>query len=330
VIVKPPSVPSPHSDGPGGRADLAVPAGETNVQAQTIAAPAGKGPKIWLDMDQAALDDAYNQIVYAPDMKQIQARYGSNSDDVRARLGQPKRIAYGALPIEAFDLFSTTRAKAPIVIMVHGGAWRTGSAALYSFMAENFVTAGAHFIALDFNNVDEAKGDVMVMVEQVRSAIATIYRQATSFGGDPERLYLVGHSSGSHLAGVALVTDWPARGLPENIIKGAVLVSGLYDMKPVRLSARSKYVSFTDSNEDALSAQRHLDHWNTPVALLYGDRETPEFQRQTRDFHAALQAAGKTSSLTLAHNYNHFELPETLANPYGLAGRAALQQFGLG
>ena len=296
--------------------------------AQPAAAPAAS-PKVWLDLDQVQLDNAYNQIVYAPDMMRVLARYDSNSEALRARLGAPQRMSYGSSPAEGFDLFATKVPNAPVVILVHGGAWRTGSAKQYSFPAENFVRAGAHFVALDFNNVDETKGDLTVMAEQVRAAIATIHHLAPFFGGDPDRLYLMGHSSGAHLAGVALVTDWRAKGLPSDLIKAAVLLSGLYDMKPVRLSARSKYIKFTDANEASMSAQRQLDHWTTPVALLYGDKETPEFQRQTREFHTALQAAGKVSSLTLAHNYNHFELPETLANPYGLAGRIALEHFGL-
>src|SRR5262249_50093355 len=156
------------------------------------------------------------------------------------------------------------------------------------------------------------------------------YSNARSFGGDPERIYISGHSSGGHLAGVALVTDWRKDfGLPANPIKGALCCSGMYDLKPVRLSARSNYVKFTDEIEHALSTQRHLDRLNPPVVLAYGTFETPEFQRQSRDFAAALKAAGKPVQLLVGEGYNHFELPETLANPYGLLGRAALAQMNL-
>ena len=78
--------------------------------------------------------------------------------------------------------------------------------------------------------------------------------------------------------------DWRADDLPADILKGATLCSGMYDLKPVRLSKRSKYVKFTDEMEEALSAQRHLDRLNLPLVLAYGTYETPEFQRQTRDF----------------------------------------------
>jgi arylformamidase len=97
----------------------------------------------------------------------------------------------------------------------------------------------------------------------------------------------------------------------------------------VRLSFRSSYVKFTDEIEQALSPQRHLDKLNAPLVLAYGTLETPEFQRQSRDFAAAVKAAGKPVELLVGEGYNHFEMPETLANPYGLLGRAALAQMKL-
>jgi arylformamidase len=103
----------------------------------------------------------------------------------------------------------------------------------------------------------------------------------------------------------------------------------MYDLKPVRLSKRSKYVAFTDEMEDKLSTQRHLERINCPVVLAHGTYETPEFQRQTREFAAALKAAGKKVTLLVGEGYNHFEIPETMANPYGLLGRAALELMGL-
>jgi arylformamidase len=293
-------------------------------------APRQKGPRVWLDMDQQELDDAYDQSKYALNIQQVLKRYEVNSEDARARLGAPKRLAYGPTPVEALDLYPARGQNAPIHVFVHGGAWRVGLAKNYAFQAETFVRAGAHFITLDFTNVVETKGDLMPMAEQVRRALAWVHKNATSFAGDASRIYLSGHSSGGHLAGVLLTTDWQKEfGLPKDIIKGGVLVSGLFDLKAPRLSARASYVKFTDEVEHALSPQRHLDQLNCPVIVGYGTYETPEFQRQSRDFAAAVKAAGKPVELLVADGYNHFEIAETLANPYGLLGRAALAQMKL-
>jgi arylformamidase len=86
---------------------------------------------------------------------------------------------------------------------------------------------------------------------------------------------------------------------------------------------------FTDEIEQALSSQRHLDKLNAPVIVAYGTLETPEFQRQSRDLAAVVKAAGKPVELLVADGYNHFEIPETLANPYGVLGRAVLAQMKL-
>jgi arylformamidase len=298
------------------------------------AAASVKGPIVWLDMDQQQLDDAYDQAAYAPNRDQLARRRATNSAVARRRLGEPLRLAYGPTPVEGLDLHRSANAAgnaeaAPVAIFIHGGAWRQGAASEYAFLAEPFVHAGAHFAVLDFTTIDDAGGSLFPMVEQVRRAVAFVFRNAEKFGGDSNRLHLISHSSGSHLAGSVVTHDWAKEGLPRDILKTATLSSGMYDLKPVRLSKRSKYVNFTDAMEQELSAIRHLDRLATPLTLSYGTYETPEFQRQTRDFAAAVKALGKPADLLVGENYNHFEMLETLANPYGLLGRAVMAQMQL-
>jgi arylformamidase len=129
------------------------------------------------------------------------------------------------------------------------------------------------------------------------------------------------------MCGAASATDWPSLGVSADAIKGWHCMSGLFEMKPVRLSVRGTYVKFTDAMEDAMSSQRHLA--KIAVVVAYGTNETPEFRRQSRDFAAALKAAGKRVDLIDAPNYNRFEMCESLGNPYGPNGRAALKLMGL-
>src|SRR5262249_54297990 len=253
------------------------------------------------------------------------SRLASNSELVRSRLGMPRREAYGPTEPEKLDIHRTARANAPIFVCIHGGAWLSGEAKNYAYPAEMFVNAGAHYVALDFVAIAPAGGDLHVMADQVRRGIAWVYKNAASFGGDANRLYIGGHSSGGHLCAVALVTDWQKGfGLPADIIKGGLCMSGMYDMKAVRLPKRSSYVKVTNGKEQAMSAERQLDSLRAPVTVTYGTNETPEFQRQNRDFAAAVRAVGKPVELIEAANYNHFEMLESLGNPYGPNGRAAL------
>jgi arylformamidase len=285
-----------------------------------------KGPIVWLDMDQKELDDAYDQTVYAPNQPLVAARRKVASESVLQRLGQPERVAYGPTQIEKLDIYKTNRSNAPVMIFIHGGAWRNGSARDFAFPAEMFMNAGAHFVVPDFVQVQDAGRSLLPMIEQVRRAVAWVHNNAERFGGEPERIFISGHSSGAHLAGVTLVTDWQKGfGLAPDLIKGGLLVSGMFDLKPVRLSKRSEYVNFTDEIEEKLSSQRHLDILNAPIIVAYGSQETPEFQRQSREFAAAVKAAGKTVELIVGEGFNHFEMQETFGNPYGIAGRAALK-----
>ena len=294
-------------------------------------APIVMGPFVWLDMDQAGLDAAYDQNVYASNLQQIVNRYASNSKGVRELLGAPRRFAYGPTSIEGLDVFMTKNPDAPVHIFIHGGGWRSGLAREYAFLAELFVHAGAHLVIPDFAWVQDLGDSLMPMAEQVRRAVAWVYRNARTFGGDPDRIFVSGHSAGGHLAGVILTTDWGKDfNLPDDTVKGGLFCSGMFDLEPVRLSARSAYVKFTDEMESALSPQRHLDKLNAPVIVAYGTLETPEFQRQSRDFAEAVRKAGKPVQLLVGEGYNHFEIIETLANPYGLLGRSVLKQMKLG
>src|SRR5215472_5278600 len=150
--------------------------------------PRGKGPRVFLDYDQAALDAAYDQAAYEANLEQMRRRWASNSARTRARIGDPLRRAYGTAPIEGLDVFPAGSGPAPVFIFLHGGAWRRGTAAEYSAPAEMFVRAGVHYVVPDFSWVQDCAGDLLPIADQIRRAIAWVHRNAAGFGGDPDRL----------------------------------------------------------------------------------------------------------------------------------------------
>jgi arylformamidase len=282
---------------------------------------------VFLDYDQDQLDACYDQTVWAPNSALIHRRQNALSALAREHLASARRFAYGSGAMEHLDLYSTTRPNAPIFMFVHGGAWKENSSERFAFAAEAFVAAGTHFVLVDFNGVENTGMRLPPIVDQIRRAVAWVHANAASFGGDRSRIHIGGHSSGAHLTGCVLITPWKDYGVPDDVIAGALCCSGMYELAPVSLSARSSYVKFDDETLEALSAMRHLDRITMPLVLAYGTEESPEFQRQTRDFAAALKAAGKSVRVLVGTGYNHFEIAETLGNPYGLLGRGALEQL---
>jgi arylformamidase len=281
---------------------------------------------------KAQMDSVYDQVCWQQDPPDTGARSNQLRAQFIERYGPPERYSYGPTSNEGLDLYRSLGGglHAPTMIYLHGGAWRGGSASGSGSMAENFVAAGANLVALDFINVIQSGGSLLAMAEQVRAGVAWVYQNAAKLRINPNALYVSGFSSGGHLCGVAITTDWAARGLPGDFIKGAVCASGMYDLYPVSLSARNLYVNFgLDNTIEKLSPIRHMEFIRFPVVLSHGTKETPEFQRQTKDFAAALQAAGKDVKLIVAQGYNHFEHNETFANPYGPLGRASLELMGL-
>jgi arylformamidase len=290
-----------------------------------------QGPAVLDDMDAQELDDAFDMLKAAPNLPQLVRRFALNSEAVRRRLGPPRRLAYGPTDVEAMDLYMTSAPAAPVQVLVHGGAFNRGSARDFAFAAELFVMAGAHLAVLDFARAQDVDWRIEVQADQVRRALLWVQRHARDFGGDPDRIFVSGHSSGAELAAMALSTDWRAEfGASPDVVKGGLCCSATYDLRAFRRSAAGRQFAFTDATEHALSAMRHVDHIQAPLIVAVGSLETDLFKRQSMAFAEALRGAGKPAQLLLAEGYNHFEIIETLANPYGLLGRAALAHVGLG
>ena len=289
--------------------------------------PHPQGPNVFLNYDQVELDAAYNQAAYSPLADQTQGRRDANSLLVRARLGEPMPVAYGPTEVETVDIWRAKRPNAPVFVFIHGGAWRAGTAREFAVYAEPLVNAGITLVLPDFTNIDKAHGNLNVMADQVQRAIAWAYTHAATYGGDPNRFYVGGHSSGAHLCAGATVNDWTPLRLPANFIKGAVFMSGMYELAPVALSSRRTYVNFDAATVAALSSQRHIDRLHAPIVVTHGTLETPEFQRQNREFAAAVKAAGKPVQFIVATGYGHFDMEESLGNPYGPNGRAVLSMI---
>jgi arylformamidase len=285
------------------------------------------GKPIFLDYDQEDLDKAYDQSFWAPQMKQLEADDGTASAAVR-KATPPVTKQYGPTTADLIDVFAPANARgAPILVFLHGGAWTRNTKDDVSYAAPTFIQRGAAYLAPDFGALKAVR--LPQMVQSCRAAIAWTVRNADSFGGDSNRVFLAGHSSGAHLAACLLTTDWTTHGLPRDAIKGGFLMSGMYDLHPVLLSSRSSYLHLTPEEIVEFSPIRHLDQITCPIAVVSADEDSPEFKRQSNVFAKVLEGMGRLASRTVAFNANHFQEPERLADPNSEVSRTAFLLMGI-
>lgn len=286
--------------------------------------------KVYLDYTQKELDDAFEQTVWAPNFEELRDKNKARCTEIRQRFEHFER-RYGAGADETLEIVPTKQANAPILLFVHGGRWRPQPDNAFVYFADTVVDAGVHFVAARFSTLDPPKASTRMpdMIAELRRAVAWLGANAASFGGDPGRIHIIGHSSGAHLTSVLLTTDWPRFGAPADILKSGTCVSGMYELRPVLLSARSAYVKLSPEEEDEFSAIRHLDRLRCPVTVAYGSRESPEFQRQGREFATALRARQLPSDELVLPGLNHFEGIRSMIEPQSLLARAVLGRIGL-
>jgi arylformamidase len=256
--------------------------------------------EVFRNYDQKALDDQYEQRVWVPNADQIIQRYAEKSDVVRKRLGEPRVARYGPTPPETLDIYGAGK---KAFVFVHGGAWKRQSSREQGFLAGPILQAGAAYVALNFANLPTVT--LPEMVAQVCRALEWISKELT------DHIVLCGHSSGGHLAACALTKT--------NLVRKAMVVSGIYDLLPVRLSARNDYVRLDERLEHEYSPIRHVDTIRCPVTVAWAEKESPEFYRQSEEFATRLGAP-----ILIGKGLNHFEIAEALGDPQSPPGGAVI------
>ncbi len=282
---------------------------------------------VYRGMDQATLDAQYDARAAVPDHAERTARRALWSMRARTSLACDLDVHYGAGARETLDIFPAAQPGAPVEVYIHGGFWRAKSKSDVSFIAEAMVPAGVTFVAIEYDLVPNVTLDVIVA--QSRAAVAWVYRNIGRYGGDPARIHVSGVSAGAHLGAMVLATPWQTmHGLPEDLVKGACLVSGFYDLEPIRLTSENRTYGLDVAGARLNSPILHIPTHAGPLVLAVGDGETPEFRRQTADFEAAWQAAGHACTLIEAPGLHHYDMALEAGNATGPIVRAVLAGIG--
>ncbi|MEU8501949.1 alpha/beta hydrolase [Streptomyces lavendulae] len=254
--------------------------------------------------------------------------YATRSAHTRTELAVNADLSYGSLPCENLDFFPAAVPRAPLLVFVHGGYWQELGKGDSSFPARRLVPAGAAFAAIGYGLAPQYRLDEIV--DQVRRGVWWLVEHARDLGVDSERIVLAGSSAGAHLAMMALLDGWMPEGTrPADVIAGAVLLSGVYDLEPVRLTYVNDPLRLDAEAAARLSPIRRLPDRLPPLVVARGGAETAEFARQHRELvDAATPRSAAVHDLVITHR-NHFDITFDLDDPASDLGAAVCRQLGL-
>jgi arylformamidase len=236
-------------------------------------------------------------------------------------------VSYGRHHAERLDIFLPAAAgpAAPVHVFVHGGYWHRLDKTDFSFVARalpDAVTVVVNYALVPSVDLDE-------LVRQVRASIAWVHANARSFGGDPARITVSGHSAGGHLVAMLLATDWSHFGAPADVVRAGCAISGLYDLEPIRLCYLNDVLQLSADTARRLSPV-HLERAGAaPLVLVVGADEGPEYHRQTNDLATAWRAQDAAIDVIDARGHNHFSIVAELERPDTALARTIRKQMGL-
>jgi arylformamidase len=286
--------------------------------------------KVYEDFDQETLDNEYLISRTVPSIEPFISDYGKFSAEARAKIDCRKNVSCGDHPDQLIDIFPAKGkdgGPAPVFVFIHGGYWRMLSHRESSFMAENMVANGIAVIAVNYSLTPEASIDTIV--HQCRDAIAWTWRNASGFGADPDRIFVCGSSAGGHLTGMMVAGGWhDAFGVPADVIKGAVPLSGLHDLEPLRLSCINEWAMLDAAAARRNSPVHHPPDAGCPLILSYGASETSEFKRQSALLADAWRARGWQADIFEHPDRNHFDIVFDLRDFDTLLGRKVRDMIG--
>lgn len=277
---------------------------------------------------QQELDAEYSPSKLGLDLGKYMDFYRTHSAEVRKKLPCYLGTPFGSTLAEHLDIFPTTQPHSPILVFIHGGYWVMANSKDFSFVAKGLVAAGVTVAIVNYAKCPQVTIDEIV--RQNRAAVAWIYQNAENLGGDPNHIYVSGHSAGGHLTAMVMATDWENDyGLPHNTIKGGLTISGLFDLLPFPYTWLQPQLQLTWVEVLRNSPMCHIPEQAGSLIITYGGEETSEFQRQSQDFLAAWKQKGLQGEYLPQPGKNHFTAIDGFLDFHSPLCTAILRQMGL-
>ena len=286
-------------------------------------------PFFWDTLSPAEHEFQYNPQAAFPDFKDAQAGRAVPNKAALERLARHADLSYGPHPLRTLDIYPASRPDpAPVHVFFHGGYWRAQDKENFAFLAAPLVEAG---ITACIANYELCPGSTLDGVaESAIAALAFVAREAPRFGGDPRRISLSGHSAGAHLVAECLAHDWAAEGLDADSIVGAVLLSGIYDPRPVMRTSVNAEVRLTEEIASRRDVERRPVRVKCPVTLFAGGLEPWHWIEQTYRYSHHLHRSGMRPEVHVLPRWGHFDILNEFLPPYGPIWNAVLAKASSG
>ncbi|MCC3860517.1 alpha/beta hydrolase [Pseudemcibacter aquimaris] len=288
-------------------------------------------------MDHETLEREYSPSSCIDDIMVFINQYIDKSAEARELLnGQfEQNVKYGPEERSHFDIFMPDKAKKaandpeiaplPVHVFIHGGYWQELSKNESCFMAPNFLDHDVIFIALDYTLAPDAT--MHEIVDQTRRGMISVINNARKFGGDPENITISGSSAGGHLVAEVLSTDWNLYGFNKCPLKGALAISGVFDLEPIVNTYVNDPLKMTKEDATSLSPLHHIPDECCDIVFSVGENETSEFHRQTDEYMKACQKKGINTSYVKMPKFNHFDIVMELNKKDSPLFKAVLNQI---
>jgi arylformamidase len=255
---------------------------------------------------QEEIDLEYNLALTIPDTREWIRMYGPRSSEVRRRLRCELGVQFGPTLDETVDIFPAEKSGAPILVFIHGGYWFWGTSKDFSLIAAGPVARGFTVVVTNYSLCP--KVTIAEITRQSRAVVAWLHHEAKKFNGDPSRIFVAGTCAGGQQAAMLVATDWESEyGLTRDIIKGGILISGVFDLRPLRYSYLQPKLLLTHEVILQQSPYLNIPDYGPPLLVTFGGIETQEFQRQSREFLEAWRARGLEGELLVQKGKHHFE-----------------------
>ena len=245
--------------------------------------------------------DPYNARASVPETDDILARWAEMSKSAAESTDHDFDVETSGCPIDIYRPRSA-HVRCPIVVFIHGGYWRGGSARDSGFLAPILSQLGFITVVPDYPLAPEVS--LAEIVRSTSACISWILDNAGQLGGDSRRVGLVGHSAGGHLGAMALSDRADARKSGPAVFLG---VSGLYDVVPVNRGYARDWLRLTDAEARELSPIRRTPP-SSRVFLTVGEHESSAFKWQSENYDEFARASGCASSMEISPSRNHFDV----------------------